>query len=98
MTTSSFEEHRSYLTKLAYRLLGSVADAEDVVQETFLRFQTSGEPVLLSPRAWLARTCTRLCLDQLKSAHNKRMTYVGDWLPEPLVDPAVDKARIDESL
>lgn len=98
MTTLRFDEHRAYLTKLAYRMLGSVADAEDVVQETFVRWQTGGEPELVSPRAWLARTCTRLCLDQLKSAHHKRVTYVGEWLPEPLVERTAEKERIDESL
>ncbi len=98
MTTLRFDEHRPYLQRLAYRFLGSVADAEDVVQETFVRWKASGEPELESPRAWLARTCTRLCLDQLKSAHRKRVAYVGEWLPEPLVEDPADKARIDESL
>jgi RNA polymerase sigma-70 factor (ECF subfamily) len=93
-----FDEHREHLKRLAYRLLGSVADAEDIVQETFVRWKTSGEPELTSPRAWLARTCTRLCLDQLKSAHHKRVAYVGEWLPEPLLDEATDRERIDDSL
>jgi RNA polymerase sigma-70 factor, ECF subfamily len=98
VTTLRFDEHRAYLQRLAYRLLGSVADAEDVVQETFVRWQTSGEPELTSPRAWLSRTCTRLCLDHLKSAHRKRVAYVGEWLPEPLIDETADKERIDDSL
>jgi RNA polymerase sigma-70 factor (ECF subfamily) len=98
VTTLRFDEHRPYLLRLAYRLLGSVADAEDVVQETFLRWRTSGEPELRSPRAWLARTCTRLCLDQLKSAHHNRVAYVGEWLPEPLVEDDAEKERIDDSL
>lgn len=98
MTTLFFDEHRPYLMRLAYRLLGSVADAEDATQETFIRWQTAGAPELVSPRAWLARTCTRLCLDVLKSSERTRVTYVGDWLPEPLFDDAADKTRIDDTL
>lgn len=98
MTTLRFEDHRSYLERLAYRILGSLADAEDVVQETFLRWETSDKPELVSERAWLTRTCTRLCLDVLKSAHRKRVSYVGEWLPEPLVGDVGAKERIDESL
>lgn len=93
-----FEDHRSYLERLAYRILGSLADAEDVVQETFLRWESSDKPELVSERAWLTRTCTRLCLDQLKSAHRTRVAYVGEWLPEPIVDDGGAKERIDESL
>ncbi len=98
MTTPSFDAHRAYLHRLAYRLLGSVADAEDAVQETFIRFQASGGSEIHAPRAWLARTCTRLCLDQLKSAHRTRVAYVGEWLPEPLIEADGDKERVDESL
>lgn len=94
----SFDVHRPYLRRLAYRLLGSVADAEDAVQETFLRWETGGRPELLSERAWLARTCSRLCLDQLRSAHHKRTSYVGEWLPEPLVEDAGARDRIDDSI
>ena len=98
MTALRFDDHRTYLTRLAYRLLGSVADAEDAVQETFVRYKSSGEPELASARAWLARTCTRICLDHLKSHAHARTTYVGEWLPEPFFDEASDKGRIDESL
>lgn len=98
VTPLPLDEHRPYLLRLAYRLLGSVADAEDAVQETYIRWQAHGGPEIASPRAWLSRTCTRLCLDQLKSAHQKRVTYVGEWLPEPLVEVDGEKERIDDSL
>lgn len=97
MIEQSFEEHRPYLRRLAYRLLGSVADADDAVQETFVRLRTSTDADIRTPRAWLTRTCTRLCLDQLKSAHRARVTYVGEWLPEPLAD-VEGRAEIDDTL
>jgi RNA polymerase sigma-70 factor (ECF subfamily) len=80
---------------IAYRMLGSVAEAEDAVQEAWLRF--SGAPLdqLESPRAWLATIVTRLCLDQLKSARARRESYVGPWLPEPIAtDGTVDPESI----
>lgn len=80
--------HRSYLLGLAYRMLGSRAEAEDAVQEAFartLQARAVGADEIESPRAWLARTVTNVCLDQLKSAQKRRETYVGPWLPEPLV-------------
>lgn len=95
-----FEEHRAYLVRLAYRLLGSVSDAEDMVQESFVRWHTAGRPALENPRAWFTRTCTRLCLDRLKSARHERRAYPGEWLPEPLVDEeqADGAGELDESL
>ncbi|GIV60771.1 MAG: DNA-directed RNA polymerase sigma-70 factor [Rhodothermaceae bacterium] len=83
MTHETFEQHRPYLFGLAYRMLGSVADAEDVVQEAFLRWQRAGEVTI--PRAFLTTVVTRLCIDQLRSARVQRETYVGPWLPEPLL-------------
>lgn len=78
--------HRGYLVGLAYRMLGSRAEAEDAVQEAFARaLQTPSSADVDSPRAWLARVVTNVCLDQLKSAKTRRETYVGPWLPEPLV-------------
>ena len=80
-------EHRPLLFGIAYRMLGSTADAEDAVQETFLRWHrvlAEGTEVQ-SPKAWLAQTVTRICLDELKSARVRREQYVGPWLPEPLV-------------
>ena len=80
-----FEEHRGYLFSIAYRLLGTVGDAEDVVQEAFLRWRRDGEQDVRSPRAYLATIVVRLCLDELRSARARREVYVGPWLPEPLI-------------
>ena len=79
------EELRPYLFAIAYRMLGSVADAEDVVQEAFLHYHAA-ETEADSPKAYLATVTTRLAIDQLRSARSRRETYPGDWLPEPLVD------------
>ena len=85
-------EHRGFLVGLAYRMLGSVAEAEDVVQDAFVRVQGVSE--IREPRAYLARVVTHLCLDRLKSARAKREQYVGMWLPEPVVeDPATPIAE-----
>lgn len=80
----AFEEHRKYLFGIAYRMLGSAADADDMVQETFLRWRDADRATILSPRAFLSTVITRICLDRLKEAHAKRVDYVGPWLPEPL--------------
>jgi RNA polymerase sigma-70 factor, ECF subfamily len=82
---ADFERHRRYLTGVAYRMLGTISEAEDVVQEAFIRLGTASAPID-NLRAYLTRIVTRLCLDVLKSAHRQRMTYVGPWLPEPLHD------------
>lgn len=83
-----FEQHRSLLFGIAYRMLGSVTDAQDMVQETYLRWQQTPENSIRSPRAWLTTVVTRLCLNHLQSARVQRETYVGQWLPEPLIDTA----------
>jgi RNA polymerase sigma-70 factor (ECF subfamily) len=85
-TLSLFEEHRQLLFGIAYRMLGSVADAQDMVQESYLRWQQAADDSIRSPRAWLTTAITRLCLNHLQLARVKRETYVGQWLPEPLVD------------
>lgn len=82
----NFEPHRRRLTGLAYRMLGSVADAQDIVQDAFLRWQAADRAEVQSPGAWLSQVVTRLALDQLKSARARRETYVGPWLPEPIVE------------
>jgi RNA polymerase sigma-70 factor, ECF subfamily len=79
------EELRPYLFAIAYRMLGSVAEAEDVVQEAFLRYHEAGVEAD-SPKAYLATITTRLAIDQLRSARARREVYPGEWLPEPLVD------------
>jgi RNA polymerase sigma-70 factor (ECF subfamily) len=80
-----YKSHRNYLFSVAYRLLGSVAEAEDVVQELFAAMREDAVPDMSSPRAYLARAVTNRCLNILKSARRRRETYVGPWLPEPLV-------------
>lgn len=88
--TTAFEQARPGLLGLAYRLLGSRADAEDAVQDTFLKWQAADRAVIDTPGAWLTTTCTRHCLDLLRNAHRSRVHYVGTWLPEPL--PVADEA------
>jgi RNA polymerase sigma-70 factor, ECF subfamily len=83
---ASFDPLRPKLMRVAYRMLGSVADAEDVVQEAFIRWMGADRGELREPEAFLRRTVTRLCLDQLKSARRQRETYVGPWLPDPVVE------------
>ncbi|MFL5308597.1 MAG: sigma-70 family RNA polymerase sigma factor [Polyangia bacterium] len=82
---ADFERHRSFLSGLAYRMLGSVAEAEDVVQDAYLRWREVDRAAIEEPRAYLARVVSRLCLDRLKSASHRREEYVGTWLPEPVV-------------
>src|SRR5262245_55993592 len=82
----TFEPHRRRLTGLAYRMLGSLSEAEDIVQDAYLRWHAAERGQVDNPRAYLSRTVARLCLDQLKSARARRETYVGPWLPEPIVD------------
>jgi len=86
---SDFEPHRGFLGGLAYRMLGSVAEAEDVVQHAFLRWREVDRATVSEPRAYLARIVSRLCLDRMKSAPHRREQYMGMWLPEPVVaEPA----------
>ena len=82
--TAVFEDSRRFLLNLAYRVLGSRIDAEDAVQETFLKWRESDHAALVNPRAWLTTLCTRHCIDQLRLAHRARVEYVGTWLPEPI--------------
>ena len=81
----SFETYRSYLFSIAYRMLGSAMDAEDMVQETYLRYQTTPPQTIHSLKAYLTTILVRLCMDQLQLAHRKREQYVGPWLPEPIL-------------
>ncbi|HTK06814.1 MAG TPA: RNA polymerase sigma-70 factor [Ktedonobacteraceae bacterium] len=82
----SFETYRTYLFAIAYRMLGSAMDAEDMVQETYLRYQTTPpKDVVRSLKAYLTTILTRLCMDQLQLARRKRELYVGPWLPEPIL-------------
>ncbi|WP_417769180.1 sigma-70 family RNA polymerase sigma factor [Stappia sp.] len=83
---ASFEPLRPRLVRVAYRMLGSVADAEDVVQDAFIRWMKTERGEIREPEAFLRRAVTRLCLDQLKSARRQRETYIGPWLPDPVLD------------
>jgi len=83
---ASFQPHRPRLLGLAYRMLGSLAEAEDMVQEAYLRWHAADRAKVAEPRAYLCKTLTRLCLDHLKSARVRRESYVGTWLPEPVLD------------
>ncbi len=87
---AAFDPLRPRLTRIAYRMLGSVADAEDAVQEAFLRWLDADRAAVREPEAFLRRVVMRLCLDQLKSARRRREAYIGPWLPEPVVEAEVD--------
>jgi len=97
-----FDEHRKFLFSIAYRMLGSVTEAEDLVQETFLRWRQAAVEEVESPKAYLATIITRLCINHLNSARVRRERYVGPWLPEPaltsLVEEPLRAARMAESL
>ena len=84
----SFEPHRRRLLGLAYRMLGSVSEAEDAVQDAYLRWHAADRDAVSDTRAFLTTTTTRICLDTLKSARARREQYVGPWLPEPVLDTA----------
>ncbi len=89
VSTEIFERERPRLKRLAYRMLGSVSEAEDVVQDAWIRWDRAGATAD-NPQAWLVQATTRLCLDRLKSARSRRETYVGPWLPEPLIEEIAD--------
>src|SRR5258708_1920466 len=111
---SEIMSERRQLINLAYRLLGSLADAEDVVQETYARWYAMSAPeraAIESPGAWLMKVAGRICLNLLGSARARRETYVGDWIPEPLPEPTewitgpgadgidpADRVTLDESV
>ncbi|HEX8869726.1 MAG TPA: RNA polymerase sigma factor SigJ [Lentzea sp.] len=101
-------DERRHLINLAYRLLGSLAEAEDAVQEAYTRWYALSRPrreAIASPGAWLTTVTSRICLDLLGSARHRRERYVGEWIPEPLPDPAeghtadpADRVTLDESV
>ena len=97
-----FQQYRPLLFSIAYRMLGGVADAEDIVQEAFVRWQRASGVEVRSPKSYLSTVVTRLCLDHLRSAKVRREEYVGPWLPEPLLtDESPDVAEtieLDETL
>src|SRR6266487_3110585 len=81
----NFETYRSYLFSIAYRMLGSAMDAEYMVQETYLRYQSASYETIHSLKAYLTTIMTRLCIDQLHLSYKQRETYIGPWLPEPII-------------
>jgi RNA polymerase sigma-70 factor (ECF subfamily) len=97
-----FSQQRAHLFGLAYRMLGSAMDAEDILQEAFVRWQAASQGSIESDKAYLTTLVTRLCIDQLRSARARREEYVGPWLPEPLAisgpDMPGDSAILAESL
>jgi RNA polymerase sigma-70 factor, ECF subfamily len=108
MVVREFEQQRSHLIGVAYRMLGTLADAEDAVQETYLRFARTERSTIRDVRGWLTTAVARVCLDELGSARARRERYVGPWLPEPIVEstgPAAtavlgpeDRVTLDESV
>ena len=100
--TEDFERHRSLLFSIAYRMLGSVTDAEDMVQEAYLRWREVPEAEVRSPKSYLSAVVTRLSIDRLRSTRVQREEYVGPWLPEPLVsnraEEGADLVEFDEAL
>jgi RNA polymerase sigma-70 factor (ECF subfamily) len=95
---TTFEAHRPLLFSIAYRMLGSASEAEDVLQDTWLRARQDEDADVRSPRAYLTTIVTRLCIDHLRSAERTRMEYPGPWLPEPLAEPNQESAELASSL
>ncbi len=91
-----FEAERSRLTRLAYRMLGERAAAEDVVQEAFLRWTRADRSDIANPAAWLTRAASRLAIDALRKAKARREDYIGPWLPEPMVEPLAEASEEDD--
>ena len=100
--TKEFQEHRHLLEGLAYRMLGTRTEAQDVVQDTYLKWSQADTSEVRNPRSWLVTVCSRLALDSIKSARRRRESYYGVWLPEPFVEdrainPA-DRVEIDDTV
>src|SRR6188768_4583587 len=95
---ATFEAHRPLMFSIAYRMLGSATEAEDVVQDAWLRARQDEQAEVRSARAYLATIVTRLCIDHLRSAERTRMVYPGPWLPEPLAEPNQESALLASSL
>jgi RNA polymerase sigma-70 factor (ECF subfamily) len=93
----SFETHRSYLFSIAYRMLGSAMDAEDMVQETYLRYQAVPHETISSLKAYLTTILTRLSIDQMHLAYRQRESYLGPWLPEPILTADQSPLNVEET-
>jgi RNA polymerase sigma factor (sigma-70 family) len=95
--TFIFEQARPRLLGLAYRILGSRADAEDAVQDAFIKWQGADRDAIDNPDGWLTTVCTRRCIDMLQAAHRTRVDYVGTWLPEPVFSVTADDDALELS-
>lgn len=95
---SDVSAHRPLLFSIAYRMLGRITEAEDMVQETFLRWHKQDPAEIREPKAWLTTAVTRLCIDQMRSARRQREEYVGVWLPEPVIPSDSTPADLADSL
>src|SRR5437868_4257940 len=91
--TEQFEQYRPLMFSIAYRMLGSASEAEDIVQETYLRYRSVPPETIGSHKAFLSTIVTRLCLNQMQSARAQRETYVGPWLPEPIFTETDERAN-----
>ena len=102
--TDQFEDQRGLMFAIAYRMLGSVTEAEDILQDAYLRYRETPADTIVSPRAFLGTVVTRLCINQLQSARAQREVYIGPWLPEPLITEVNDalspawRVDVDESI
>ncbi|WOO41767.1 RNA polymerase sigma factor SigJ [Rubellicoccus peritrichatus] len=100
--TQIFESYRSLLEAIAYRMVGSLSEAEDVVQNTYIKWAKVEKEAIRSPKSWLVTTCSRTAMDVLKSAKVRRLEYVGPWLPEPFIETKSntpdEKAEIDDTV
>src|ERR687893_2406294 len=94
---TAFDEHRNLLFTVAYRILGTAADAEDAVQDAWIRWSSADRSQVADPRAYLVRIVTNLAMDRLRSARARRETYPGPWLPEPILT-AADAAENADSV
>jgi len=100
----AWRDNRRYLLDVAYRMLGSISEAEDIVQEAFVRLVRADLDEIHDVRGWLVVVVSRLCLDQLRSARSQRETYIGPWLPEPLIQPPgeasdpAERVTLDDSV
>src|SRR5262249_434946 len=94
----TFNQHRGLLFSIAYRMLGSRADAEDMLQETFLRWEHASDGEIRNPRAFMVTVITRLCINQLQSGRVKREEYFGQWLPESLLTQTAAESSVISKL
>jgi RNA polymerase sigma factor (sigma-70 family) len=96
--TDAFSQHRNLLFSVAYRVLGSAADAEDAVQDAWVKWSAADRSQVADPKAYLVRIVTNVAMDRLRSAARQRETYVGPWLPEPVITDSTDVETVSMAL